>query len=81
MIDDLYDSVLSITSQTGYIDKITQLEGKKSLLRWSSNNLFSFNDHKIYKPNYPIKVFSHDEYFIVPFSCLIKQDGTIHNFE
>lgn len=81
MIDELYDSVLSITNQTGYIDKISELEDKKSLLRWSSNNLFSHNNHKIYNPNYPIKVFSHDEFFRVPFSCLITQDGTINNLE
>ena len=81
MIDELYDSVLSITNQTGYIDKISGLEDKKSLLRWSSNNLFPHNNHKIYNPNYPIKVFSHDELFRAPFSCIIKEDGTIINLD
>jgi len=81
MIDELYDSVLSITNQTGYIDRISEKEDKKSLLRWSSNNLFKYNTHKIYNPNYPIKVFSHDEFFRVPFSCLIKEDGTIINID
>lgn len=81
MIDELYDSVLSITNQTGYIDKISELEDKKSLLRWSSNNLFPHNNHKIYNPNYPIKVFSHDELFRAPFSCLIKEDGTVINLD
>lgn len=78
MIDELYDSVLSITSEIGYIDRISELE-ENSLLRFSSNNLFSFNNYKIYNPKYSIKVFSHDDYFRVPVSCLIKDGGVIDN--
>lgn len=81
MIDELYDSVLSITNQTGYIDKISEMEDKKSLLRWSTNNLFKHNNYKIYNPNYPIKVFSHDNLFRIPFSCMIKENGTINNLD
>lgn len=77
MIDELYDSVLSITNQTGYLDKISELEDKKSLLRWSSNNLFHFNSYKIYNPNYPVKAFSHDFLMRAPFSTIIKEDGTL----
>lgn len=80
MIDELYDSVLSITNKTGYILRVGEVN-KKSLLRWSSNNLFNFNNCSIYNPNYPIKVFSHDEFFVTPFSCLIKEDGTIDNID
>ena len=76
MIEELYDSVLSITNQTGYIDKVCELD-KKSLLRWSANNLFQHSTYKIYNPNYPIKVFSHDLLLRAPFSTLIKEDGTI----
>ena len=81
MIDELYDSILSITNELGYIDKISSLEDKKSLLKWSSNNLFKFNNYKIYNPNYPIKVFTHDEHFRTPFSCLITKNGLIEPIE
>jgi hypothetical protein len=77
MIDELYDSVLSISDKLGYLDKVTEFDDKKSLLKWSSNNLFTFNTYKIYKPNYPIKAFSHDICFKVPYSTIIKEDGTI----
>jgi hypothetical protein len=83
MIENLYDSVLSFTNQSGYIDKILELPDSKSLLRWSSNNMFPYNNGNsicnIHNPNYPTIVFSHDEFFRVPFSALIKEDGTIHN--
>jgi hypothetical protein len=78
MIDELYDSVLSITNQTGYLDKISELEDKKSLLKWSSNNIFPHSNYKIYNPNYPTKVFSYDNHFRAPFSTIIKEDGTLH---
>ena len=44
MIENLYDSVLSFTNQSGYIDKILELPDSKSLLRWSSNNMFPYNN-------------------------------------
>jgi hypothetical protein len=78
MIEELYDTVLSITNETGYIDRISVSE-EKSLLRWSTNNLFPFNTWNIYNPPYTVIVFSHDEFFRTPFSCLIKEDGTYEN--
>lgn len=84
MIDELYDSVLSITNQIGYIDRIENLDGDyKSLLRWSTNNIFKHN-HKLpelwlgrYNPPYPIITFSHDNFFRVPFSALITKEGKL----
>jgi hypothetical protein len=81
MIDELYDSILSITNQLGYIDKVSEVEDKNSLLRWSSNNLFQHSSYKIYSPNYPVKVFSHDELIKAPFSCIITEDGIINNLD
>jgi hypothetical protein len=82
MIDELYDSILSITNETGYLDEIMNIEDKKSLLRWSSNNLFKHNEGRhLIKPNFPLKVFSHDDFFRVPFTCIIKEDGTINNID
>jgi hypothetical protein len=80
MIDELYDSVLSVTNQTGYIDRISELN-KNSLLRFSSNNLFNYNNYKIYTPKYTVKVFSHDNHFKTPFACLIKDNGVIDNID
>jgi len=78
MIEELYDTILSITNETGYIDFVSQTN-QKSLLRWSTNNQFHFNTWNIYNPPYPVIMFSHDEYFRTPFSCLIKEDGTYEN--
>ena len=79
MIEELYDTVLSITNETGYIDRIAERQDSKSLLRWSTNNLFHFNTWNIYNPPYSVIVFSHDEFFRAPFSCIIKEDGTYEN--
>ena len=79
MIEELYDSVLSITNQTGYINRVTQIENSKSLLRWSTNNMFHFNTWNIYNPPYTVITFSHDDYFVSHFSNLIKEDGTYEN--
>jgi len=86
MIDELYDSVLSITNQSGYIDRVEQLDDdNKSLLRWSSNNLFKHNYKlpqlwlKRYNPPYPVIVFSYDSLIRAPFSNLISEEGQLIN--
>ena len=79
MIEELYDSILSITNQIGYIDK--ELEtNSKSLLCWSTNVNFGFNKWSFYNPPpYTVITFSHDNFFRAPYSCIIKEDGTYEN--
>lgn len=72
MVGNLYDSVLSIMNQTGYIDRVKE-RGVKSLLRWSSSELFSFNKEKR-NVIYSIIAFSHDDFFRAPHVYLVKED-------
>jgi len=78
MIDDLYDSVLSITNQTGYLDRINDLNIKSPLI-WSFNNNQQLCGWDISNPPYTIIIFSHDNNFITPFSSLIHEDGIYEN--
>lgn len=79
MIEELYDSVLSITNQTGYLDRIYHKESR-SHLRWSSNNKFNLPLTWSYtKPPYNVIAFSHDDFFRTPFSSVINERGEIDN--
>jgi hypothetical protein len=76
MIDELYDSVLSIANQTGYLD-IT--EQKDSLLRWSGNrDLPHIPKINMANPPYPVKVFSHDFLINSPYSYIIDEFGVVN---
>jgi len=79
MIEELYDSVLSITNQTGYLDRIREKDSKSSL-RWSTNNKFNLPLKWSYvKPPYNIVAFSHDDFFRSPFATIINENGELDN--
>lgn len=78
MIEELYDTVLSITNQSGFLDRI-ETKNHRSPLLWSSN--FKFNSPTNFshiKPPYDVAVFSHDNFLRVPFTSIIKEDGNIY---
>ena len=79
MIEELYDSVLSITNQSGYLDRVYEKDSK-SFLRWSTNNKFNIPNKWHYSnPPYRIIAFSHDDFFRAPFASVINEDGTLDN--
>ena len=79
MIEELYDSVFSITNQTGYLDRISEKDSK-SFLRWSTNNKFNHpTKFSIYNPPYVVIAFSHDDFFRQPFASKINEDGVLDN--
>lgn len=80
MIEDLYDSIVSISNEMGYLDKVSEVEDGRSLLKWSSNFKFRHNTNlKMYNSRYPVKVFSHCDSFRDSFSYIIKEDGTLND--
>lgn len=68
MIPDLYDSVLSLLNEIGYLDYEFTKESKLTIPK----NL----DAK--KINYPIVGFTYDTFFRIPYKCLIYKD--IYNY-
>lgn len=68
MIENLYDDVLSLLNESGYLDVIPTGE---SFLMYK--NRITRNDSS--KLNYSIALFSHDSSnFRVPFKYIIKND-------
>lgn len=77
MIDEIYDNVLSLSNQIGYIDFINNTN-QQNPLKWLYNNNFNFNSI-LHKRDYPIAVLSFDEFFRAPFSNYINKDGIIEH--
>ena len=70
MIENLYDSVLSITQETGYLERILRTHYPNPL-RWSENkNLIQ--DISLTQIEYPVIAFSHDEFFYTPAQLVIN---------
>lgn len=71
MIENLYDNVLSLLNESGYLDIIST--GESFLMH---KNKITKNDN--FKLNYSIVIFSHDNSnFRVPFRYIIK-NGDIY---
>ena len=77
MIDELYDNVISISNQIGYIDMVNGFR-ENDYLRWSSNKIFNFDNIHV-KRQYPLSVLSYDNFFRSPFCIVFNEDGTITN--
>ena len=74
MIENLYDSVLSITQESGYLDRLKHT-GKSSPLFWSQNRHLTGN--YLLKFKYPVIGFSHDTFFYTPVCTLINENREI----
>lgn len=78
MLDELYDDVLSILKEKGFVDWYSiNHRGKISPLRWCYES-----EGNLKTPTQPIKgmkwlVFSHDEYMFLPYKLSINDEGVV----
>ena len=77
MIDEIYDNVLSLSNQIGYIDYCEETNSLNPL-RWSYNTNFNFKEKSLIK-QYPVAVLSFDTFFRAPFSDYIGDDGVFQH--
>jgi hypothetical protein len=81
MIDELYDDVLSVMKEHGFVDWFyNNHRGKVSPLKWCYDTGGTLKQPKTPPKNITWIVFSHDELFFLPYKQCINNEGIIGPF-